>query len=126
MGQFDRQIALAQRLIKKYGEPCLWEPTGTPTTADPTKPWISADAAPVTPTPVSILFKRDNQDVFARLTAGSNIESGGQKAIMAANSIVPSMTDSVVRSDGTKLALQSIDKLAPNGQVIVWFLVFKS
>jgi hypothetical protein len=126
MGQFDRQIALAKRLIKKYGEPCLWAPSGTPTTADPNQPWISTDAAPVAPTPVFILKKLDKQDVFARLTAGSSVESGGQKAIMAANGIIPSMIDSVVTSDGTRLALQSIDKLAPNGQVIVWFLVFKS
>jgi hypothetical protein len=90
------------------------------TIPDTTQPWKTVVAQSI-PLPVSILFTRGG----SKLVAGTNIEVATQLAIMPAYGFTPSMTDTVTRSDGSVLALESINPLSPNGQVIIWRLEFK-
>jgi hypothetical protein len=124
MGVFDRQIATATRVIKAKGELCQWQSAAAPVIADPTKPWIATQAAPVNRL-VSILFPTSSSDPLLKLIAGSSIEQGKSKGLMAAVSFVPQLTDTVTRTDGTVLAINKLDQLKPNGQSILWYLEFK-
>jgi len=125
MGVLDRAVATALRLITKYGEACVWNQAATPVIANAAQPWIKTTGEP-TPNNVRILYTSDSSNAFAKLLAGSIVEAGQNTAIMPAYNFTPADTDTVVRSDGTKLALESIRPVAPNGQVILWHLVFKS
>lgn len=125
MGVIDRAIATATKLITKNGEACEWNVAAAPVVADPTQPWISTDGDDVTQQ-VRIVFTSDAGSPLAKLLAGTPIESGGLKGLMTTVGFTPNDNDTVVRSDGTKLALESIRPLSPNGQIVLWFLVFKS
>ena len=125
MGVYDRQTAQATRMIKAKGELVTWNFGLAPIANDPDKPWIASNYVPTTQN-VSILFTSGRSGAFAKLIAGSNVESGKQTGIMHAVNFVPSLSDTVTRSDGTVLGLSSIDSLEPNGPVILWYLEFKS
>jgi hypothetical protein len=124
MGVYDRQIAQATRQIKAKGEPVVWNIGLAPIANDPDKPWIVANDVPTTQN-VSILFPSGSSNSLAKLIAGKNVEAGKLNGIMHAVNFVPSMSDTVTRSDGTTLGLSSIEPLAPNGQAILWYLEFK-
>jgi hypothetical protein len=124
MGRFDRQVALAQRLIEENGELCQCVIAGAPTSG-PDTPWIQTEGVPDTHD-VSVLFTINSGNPFFQLLSGSPVEEGSQKALMASVGFTPKADDTIVRGDGTKMALKSATKLAPNGQIILWKLVFKS
>jgi hypothetical protein len=119
MGVYDRQIALATRLIKAKGEVCTWRKAAAPVVANPSMPWIKTDGAPTDAT-VSILWVSSSSNPFAALTAGSEIESGGQEGIMAKQSFTPDLKDVIVTGDGTILQLTKLTPVAPNGTPIIW------
>lgn len=125
MGVLQRSAATALRLIGEYGEAVSWVVQDEPFTPDPTKPWISVDGTPSS-VPVSILFTVDRSSPFLKLMAGSVVESSGQKGLMPAQSFTPKADDVVIRSDDSKLVIESATPLAPNGAVILWYLVFKA
>lgn len=124
MGVFDRQIALANRMITANGEICTWKQAAAPVVADQTKPWIATNGAP-TEFEVLLLFLSRSSSPLARLFGNANIEVGKLKALMPATSFVPSLADTVVRSGAVSLQLDSIEPLSPNGQVILWWVGFK-
>lgn len=122
-----RAVATAQRLISKCGEVCQWSVAPTPITPDPAKPFIQENGVAGPPTPVSIVFKTDAASPLFELLQSSKIEGSGLKALLAAKAgLAPKIADTVIRSDGTKLALKSIDPLAPNGSPVLYFLVFRA
>lgn len=124
-GLIGRAIATAQKQVAVYGEPCSWISTPEPVTADATKPWVQTPTAAPQGVPVSILFVKGSSP-FMQLMAGSDQEQSRQNGLMAAVGFTPKADDSVVRSDGTVLAIESIDALKPNGEIILWRLVFKA
>lgn len=124
MGVFDRQIEKAKEMIAAKGELCTWVIAGAPT-SDPETPWINTESDD-TSLKVSLLFTMDSTNPLFLLLAGSAVEEGSQKALMASVGFTPKADDTVIRTDGTKLALKSVTKLAPNGQLILWKLVFKA
>lgn len=125
MGVFDRQIAQVKRQIKAKGEVCVWTTIAAPTVPDATKPWITVDGA-ATDNTVSILWVIGNESPLFKLTAGSETESAGRKGLMASVGFTPKADDVITLSNGTSIALQSATPLQPNGELILWRLVFKS
>jgi hypothetical protein len=123
MGVFDRQIAQALRQIAAKGEACFWNVASAPLSDDPTTPWIATDTT-TPPIPVFILFTSSPNTGY-KIKAGSNVEQNISKGIMASVTFTPQLSDTVTRSDGTVLQLDSIDPLKPNGQVIMYYLEFK-
>lgn len=124
MGLLERATMLALRKITQYGEPCVWQSAGAPVASDPTKPWIVAPADPNN-VPVPIFYPMAGNDPFFKLIAGSEVDEGKQKGLMPAQAFIPQAGDTIVRSDGSKLQLESANQLAPNGVVIMWSMVFK-
>lgn len=128
MGVYDRQIATAQRIIKAKGEACVWASQIPPTTPDPDKPWLITPGAPVEYPDVAIAFfplERQFSELI-RYLKGTDIVGGSLYGLMGAVDFVPQITDTVVRKDGTRLSIASIDPLAPNGEKILYTIEFKA
>lgn len=123
MGQFDRQIATALRLIKKNGQPVKWRQIPT-TEPDPLKPWKPVGGAPVDRT-VDICFlplDLQNKEFLASL-GNTEAAVGSFYGLMGAVSFTPNIKDVVLR-DGVLLEIASIDLLSPNGQAILYTVIF--
>lgn len=124
MGQFDRQIATAQRLIKKNGQLVVWRQAATPA-VDGAEPWNVATAAPVDNF-VFVCFvpvrDRESRKLIQYLT-GTEVESGQTAGLMGAVGFEPTTKDVVIR-DGKTLRIVSLDCLSPNGQKVLWIAEF--
>lgn len=123
-GIIDRAIVTALRVINLNGEPVTWIRAAAPVVADPSKPWIATAGVP-TEIETSLLFTSAKYSPILQLIAGSNVELGKLQALLPATGFVPSDSDVVLRSDGTKLSIESVAPLAPNGKPILYYLVFK-
>lgn len=123
MGQFDRQIATATRLIEKNGHDVTWRQLGRGL-PDADKPWRPASATNTDYT-VTICFLspgRTGQELFRYLTK-TEVTTGAVNGLMSSVPFVPSVADVVIR-DGETLRIKSIDVLSPNGQIILYTIEF--
>lgn len=125
MGQFDRQIATAKRLIQKNGQKVIWRQLPD-ISADPLKPWNGQLAAPID-NEVLICFvpaKEKSTRVLFEYLAGSEVQIGSLAGLMGEVPFTPNPKDVVIR-DGVELRFESIDVLSPNGQKVLYTLEFK-
>lgn len=124
MGQFDRQIATAKRLIAKNGQAVTWRRTTDAAPADSAKPWKPGTST-VIDTPVTIIFlPEDRRDFeFLRLLGATEVPKGKLVGLMAAVGFTPTIKDTVIRA-GVSLGIDAIDPLAPNGQIILYTVRF--
>jgi len=124
MGEYDRQIALAVRMIAQKGQLVQWKKPGAAT---------GTLANPISGTPefidTRILFlpnKRDGLASFLSVIQDTEVPTGGIKGLMATVPFEPLLVDTVIR--GTEeLVLDGkngIEALAPNGEIILYFLRF--
>lgn len=125
MGQFDRQIATAERLIKKYGQTVVWRQVVDAPNVD--QPW-KAPIQTTTEHSVVIAFlpmTREYKEMFVfkdktELTAGFVV--GYMKGNIP---FTPGPKDVVVR-DGKTYDIETLDPLSPNGQLVLWTMIFKT
>lgn len=125
MGQFDRQIATAKRLIAKYGQTCIWRKVANGAPVDSLKPW-KPTASETSDNNASIVFlpaSRENRELL-RYLKGTEIPVGSIQGLMPAVSFEPTLKDVVIR-DGKQLRLKSIDPVSPNGEIILYTLEFE-
>lgn len=125
MARFDRAIATAKRLIAKNGQAVTWRVIDDPTPTDPNKPW---EPGPATPDDkdVTICFlpiDRQTQETFTFLK-GVEVPTGSVMGLMGQVNFEPNLKDVVIR-DGKELRIASLDVLSPNGQKILYTVVFK-
>ena len=123
MAQFDRQIASALRLIKKNGQKVQWlkEIANIP---DPLKPWLPVGTTPIVYEPFIVFFPLDLQGKeFLFSLNGSEAVTGTYYGLMGNVNFEPNTSDIIVR-DGIILDINSIDLLSPNGQKILYTIVF--
>lgn len=122
MAQFDRQIETALRLIKKNGQTVAWTKR-TISTPDPTKPLEQIETVN-TYTPYVCFLPLDLQGrEFLFALGGGESASGAFYGLMGNVPFTPDRTDLVTRN-GTALNIKSIDLLSPNGQKILYTIVF--
>lgn len=123
---FERQIATALRLIKRNGKAVTWRQR-TSTVPDPNKPWEVVDDDTITDhADIPIVFLPYNQAnrAFIANIVGTEVPAGRNFGLMGAQSFTPGKTDVVV--DGAKeIAIQAIDVLSPNGEIILYTLFFR-
>lgn len=126
MAQFDRQIATAQRLIKKNGQQITWRKINDATPADPDAPWNGGTQTVVEKQPFICFVpaKDSSTRIFMAYLAGTEVKTGRLAGLMGAVDFVPDDKDIVVR-DGVELRIDSIDKLSPNGQAVLYMIEFK-
>jgi hypothetical protein len=118
---FDKQLLSAQKMIAKYGQVCTLRKitNGTP---DPTKPW-----EPVAPTTSDVSVRiaffpntRTNNE-FLHYIPGTEVPAGIEVGYLAGDAPAPALQDLVIR-DGKTIAILSIDRIAPNGEVVLYIL----
>lgn len=131
MGVYDRQIAMATRLIAKYGQECVWvQPGAVAPGGDPWNPQPSEEE-PAEPLTVRIAWfaPRDvgrGTEEFIRALTGSEVTEGTEVGLLAGGlSFTPDVTDTVMRGNEPS-AITKIDKLAPNGEPVLWFVTVKT
>jgi hypothetical protein len=124
MGQFDRQIATAKRLIDKYGEACFWQKPGD--RAPGVDPWRGSNIDPPDPVPVRIAFFPNGGDnslaaVIAAL-GDSDVNIASEYGLMAAVPFEPLTSDTLTDSAGNNVEIVKMTPLRPNGEIILWKL----
>lgn len=126
MGVYDRQIALATRLITKYGQLCTWQKPVDGIGGTPENPAVSTFDSY---TDIPLVFLPERLNSFASILSmfpGSDVPTGGVKALMPAVAFVPELTDSVLRGAETLNVRDDngIDVLNINGEPILYFVKF--
>lgn len=123
MGIFDRQIETALRLIKKNGQSVTWRKTAL-SVADPDAPWLQLPGTITDYTPhiCFLPLDREGQDFLVAL-GNTEAITGSYYGLMGAVDFTPAIGDVVIR-DGVTLEIKSIDLLSPNGQKILYTIIF--
>lgn len=127
MGVYDRQIATAKRLIAAKGAACEWI---IPVAEEGGDAWNPQPSEPIRK-PVSIAFfspkdlGRGSGDFIAALR-GTEVPTSKEIGLMAGGlDFEPSADHSIERWDGVK-AIETIDRLAPNGEAVLFFVTLVS
>lgn len=124
MARFDRQIAMAHRLIKKNGQTAIWRQLMRPNNPGP--PDDTDVSIPVDHSPFICFLpitKEDRQFInFLRDT--NEVKTGNVLGYMGQVPFTPSAEDIVIR-DGVTMAISNIDLISPNGQKILYIIEFK-
>lgn len=123
MGQFDRAIETAKRLIEKNGQPVTWRKlvVDTPSPSAPWKP-VSEGVNEYSTIICFLPLSRVGEELI-RYLRGTEVTTGSVKGLMPVVDFEPSAND-VVISNGNTLRIKSIDTLSPNGQIIVYTIEF--
>jgi len=123
VGRFDRQIQTALKLIKKNGQSVTWRQTPV-TIADANAPWLDAPSTPVDYSPhiCFLPIDREGQEYLASL-GDTEAVTGSYYGLMGQVSFTPRINDIVIR-DGVTLDIKSINLLSPNGQNILYTIIF--
>jgi hypothetical protein len=125
MARFDRQIATAKRLIAKNGELVKWRVIDDPTPTDPNKPWEPGPATPDDKDATICFLPIDRQTMETfNFIKGTEVPKGSVMGLMGQVNFEPNLKDVVIR-DGKELRIASLDVLSPNGQKILYTVVFK-
>lgn len=122
MAQYDAPVALAKRLILKYGEAATISRTVPGTPPDATKPW-EPGAPQVSSVGVSAVFL--NESLLRRDTM---VKEGQSFALVPASDLAVEpdpTTDAVVRADGRRYAIDKVEPLNPAGQPVMYELTIR-
>jgi hypothetical protein len=130
VAQYDRQIATALKLVTKFGQKATWIQNSN--VDDAITPWlVSADTASYEVNIAFLPYQRINHDFLAYL-GKTEVPTGTIVGYMPGSglSFLPALRDIVMRQDiGTGTTdtyrIDDIDRLAPNGQNILWTVYFK-
>lgn len=122
MGVFDEEIQDAKELIAENGEVSTIRRTipGVPDPATPWKPVVPVVTnVPVTAVWLNYAFKTSGE----AYTNGSLVKTGDKKVLVAALDIADiTVSDQIVRADGTVFKIGNVKLLDPNGQRILYEL----
>ena len=121
-GKYDAQVALAKRLLEKYGETAKLVRTTPGAPADVNKPWEPGTPG-VTSKNVSAVWL--NHSVLRENTLA---KEGQIFAIVAASDLTsppnPAL-DHVIRAKGARYSIEKSEPLDPSGQDIIYELTAK-
>lgn len=123
MARFDRQIAMALRLIKKNGQLVTWRQLRD-SIPDPEKPWETSPQTPIDHSAYIAFFTIDkDQREFIRYLTGTEAKIGDVLGYMGQVNFNPDSKDVVIR-DGVEYRINNVDLLSPNGQKILYTVEF--
>jgi hypothetical protein len=124
MAIYDRSITTVRRLLGKYGPQTANWIQVTPATPDNAKPW-EATSSTITSAYVDMVLTspfRDQQ--FVSYVAKSEVPEGCIVGLMGPQIFTPKINDSVEIA-GETLKVESLDRVAPNGDIILWLVTLK-
>lgn len=122
---FDPDIQAAKDLIDLFGEACSWQ---KPAPADGGDPGYPEDGVTPDPVPCKIAWfsPRDlgrGSEMFLALMRGTEVPATGEIGLLAGGlTFAPELVDHVIRADGSLRSITKIDKLAPNGLPILYYV----
>jgi len=126
VNDYARQKRSAARMIAKAGQLVKWRVIRDEAPVNPSEPWKPTN--PVTPVEhdVTICFLTVDKDTYETLSymAGGEVPMGAAMGLMDAVNFEPSLKDVVIR-DGKELRLFNVEELNPNGQTILYTMVFR-
>ena len=127
MGQYDRQIKTAIRLIKRYGQLVTWRQLFYPLTPDPNKPYKVVPVPPVDKEVHIAFFTVDRwnqRTLFYK--KDTEIPIGTLIGYMAAPTFTPepNLKHIVLRGE-EQLSIRNFDILSPNEQNILYTIEFE-
>jgi hypothetical protein len=126
MARFDRAIQTALRLIAKNGEKVKWRVIDDAAAPDPSQPWNPGPATPEDKD-VTICFLPVDWQTMETFTfiKGTEVPKGSVMGLMGNVPFNPNLKDVVIR-DGVELRIANIDVLSPNGQKVLYTVVFQA
>lgn len=122
MGEYDRAIATAKRLIEKKGQTVQWRKN---TGEAGSEPWKSQRPAAGTLPEVKIVFfppDEGSRRTLQQIT-GVELPRADEYGLMAAVPFSPQAGDAVLRA-GIGSAVVGVSPLAPGGDVVLYTLWF--
>lgn len=127
-GVFDEDIQAAAELIAIYGADCLWQKPA-PVVED--VPGYPTQGPVPDPVACKIAFFRGKDvgyasEAFMALLSGTEVPTSGEVGLMAGNvPFVPDDADTIVRNpdgENLRLTITGIDRIAPNGTPVLYFV----
>lgn len=128
-GVFDDDIATAKELIDEFGQQCYWQkaaPKGTGGT-----PGYPVDEEAPEPIPCKIAFfsgrdiNRGTFEFLQQMGLSLEVPDSGEVGLLAGGiTFEPKMTDTLRRGavDAQEVSIDKIDRLAPNGTPILYYV----
>lgn len=126
MAQYDKSIALATRLITKFGAPAVLRRFTDASLADPDKPWRRSKPSN-TDIPVQAVFLNfgDMGRAGEQYMAGTDIQTGDKLVFIPGEGLseAPRLRDRLYRDgadpDDEGWAIVQVQTLDPNGQQVL-------
>lgn len=126
MARFDRAIQTALRLIAKNGQKVVWRTINDAAPSDPSQPWNPGAATPVDNDATICFLPVDRQTMETfNFIKGTEVPKGSVMGLMGNVPFAPNLKDVVIR-DGVELRIATIDVLSPNGQKVLYTVVFQA
>lgn len=129
-GVFDDDIATAQELIAEFGQDCWWQKPAP--VADNSVPGYPTDGALPDAVPCKIAFfsardlNRGTFEFLQQMGFSLEVPDSGEVGLLAGGiDFTPEMTDTLRRGaeDADECSIDKIDRLAPNGVPILYYVV---
>lgn len=128
---FANQLAMAQRLIAKYGQFVTWNSQSLGAPVDGSQPWKASDAPAVSKQIKIAFFPLNRKTIYTLgfLTGStpniSDVHNVFEYGLMASVPFTPNQKDTVVRN-GQQLRIDGIDVLRPDGTPLLYTVYFKA
>lgn len=128
---YERQVATAKRLIKKYsgGKLSTWRKSNA-TSADNTKPWVTSSSGTPTDYKVYIVFVQPGRGLNALFTmfAGTSVPTGAPTGLMAEardavnnTTFEPDINDTVIDPSGEAFVIKDFNIVKPDGATAILY-----
>lgn len=125
-GVYERAKATAKRLIQRYGGACEWHSAPAPAQGSQT-PWKPGAQADIVHPGVMVAFVPMNERQYrkAQWMTKTDTPTGFEMAYMSSQSFVPTIYDTVIRSNGVVYRIKAIDSVDPDasGEIVYEILV---
>ena len=128
-GAFDADIQAAQELIALYGEACKWQKPAPIVEDEPGYPTTGAKPEPVN-CRIAFFAPRDlgrGTEEFLALLRGTEVPVNKEVGLLAGGiSFSPELPDTLIRASGEEIAIERIDRLAPNGTPVLYYVTVRA
>jgi len=123
MGIYDSKVALALRLIEKYGQSVIWQQLADGVPLDPAKPWKPSEGTPTEHT-VSIAFlpREKENEKSSQYMKESEVPKGLLLGYMGQVSFTPELKDVIVRGS-IQYVVETIDTVEPNDEGVILYTI---
>lgn len=128
-GVFDDDIAVAKELIDEFGQDCWWQKPAP--VDDNSVPGYPTDGVAPDPVPCKIAFfsgrdlNRGTFEFLQQMGLSLEVPDSGEIGLLAGGiTFTPEMTDTLRRGavDAAENSIEKVDRLAPNGIPILYYV----